>query len=71
MNNLQKKDQFKPSFWRNPAYWLYRQWANLYSTYMENFNPKWREPLPPIPCQICGKPGHNTKYCPNARKMGF
>ncbi|MBI5964069.1 MAG: hypothetical protein HY863_11380 [Chloroflexi bacterium] len=38
---------------------------------MENFNPKWREPLPPIPCQVCGKPGHTSKTCPNAKEMGF
>jgi hypothetical protein len=28
-------------------------------------------PLPPIPCQFCGKTDHKTKYCPNAKEMGF
>jgi magnesium chelatase family protein len=28
-------------------------------------------PLPPVPCQICGKLDHKTKYCPNAKEMGF
>jgi hypothetical protein len=28
-------------------------------------------PLPPVPCQICGKPGHREKYCPNAKGLGF
>jgi hypothetical protein len=40
---------------------------------MENFNSKWREPLPlpPIPCEFCGETDHKTKFCPNAEKMGF
>ncbi|MCL4273258.1 MAG: hypothetical protein KJZ77_05245 [Anaerolineales bacterium] len=71
MNNSQKEVRVNISFWRNPRYWLYHHWAALYSTFMENFNLKWREPLPPIPCEICGETGHKTKYCPNAKKMGF
>ena len=50
---------------------LYRIWAELYSRYQENFNPTWRVQLPPRECQLCGKPGHNEKYCPNAKEMGF
>ena len=26
-------------------------------------------PLPPVPCQICGKPGHKERYCPNAKGL--
>jgi hypothetical protein len=26
-------------------------------------------PLPPVPCQICGKPGHREQYCPNANGL--
>jgi len=71
MNESQKDTQRKISFWRNPGYWLYHQWAEVYSFFMENFNPKWREPLPPIPCQFCGETNHKTNACPNAKKMGF
>jgi hypothetical protein len=60
MNNSQKDIQHKISFWCNPGYWLHHQWAEMYSFFMENFNPKWREPLPPIPCQICGGTDHKT-----------
>jgi hypothetical protein len=28
-------------------------------------------PLPPVPCQICGKPGYKERYCPNALELGF
>jgi len=71
MNDSQKEPQIKISFWRNPRYWLYHQWAEIYTFLMENFNSKWREPLPPIPCEFCGETDHKTKYCPNAKKMGF
>ena len=26
-------------------------------------------PLLPVSCQICGKPGHKERYCPNAREF--
>jgi hypothetical protein len=71
MNNSKKDIQHKLSFWGNPRYWLYRQWAKLFSFFMENFNPKWREPLPPVPCQICGQIAHKTNTCPKAKEMGF
>ena len=54
-----------------PRRWLYRIWAEIYSRYQENFNPAWREPLPPKVCQLCGKPGHKEAYCPNAKELGF
>jgi hypothetical protein len=28
-------------------------------------------PLPPVPCQICGKPGHRERDCPRARELGY
>ncbi len=71
MRHSQKPDPLNISFWKNPKSWLYHQWAGIYSFLMENFNPKWREPLPLVPCQICGKPGHNSKDCPSAKEMGF
>jgi len=71
MNQANYPRNHRPSFWKNPGYWLYHQWAEVYSFFMENFNPKWREPLPLIPCQICGETNHKTKTCPNAEKMGF
>ncbi|MBT7464123.1 MAG: hypothetical protein HN686_09080 [Bacteroidetes bacterium] len=48
-----------------------RVWAHMYSLFQMNFNPDWRKPLPPIPCQFCGKPGHLERYCPNAKGMGI
>jgi len=71
MNDSQKEPRIKISFWHNPGYWLYHQWAGIYTFFMENFNPKWREPLPSIPCQYCGETNHQTKYCPKAKEMGF
>jgi len=71
MPDSQKDLRIKISFWRNPRYWLYHQWAGIYTFFMENFNPKWREPLPPIPCQFCGETDHQAKYCPKAKEMGF
>jgi hypothetical protein len=59
------------SFLKKARYWLYHQWAGLYSRWMEVFNEKWREPLPPVPCQICGKTGHSSRTCPQAKDMGF
>jgi hypothetical protein len=59
------------SIWKNPRVWLYHQWAVIHTFFMENFNPKWREPLPPIECQICGATDHKTKFCPKAKEMGL
>jgi hypothetical protein len=50
---------------------VYSIWAEVYSRYEENFNPAWREPLPSRVCELCGKPGHQEAYCPNAKEMGF
>jgi hypothetical protein len=61
----------KPHFWENPGYVLYHWWAEIYTSWQERFNPKWREPLPPIPCQFCGQTDHKEAYCPNLVKMGF
>jgi len=66
-----KRQRHRPTFWENPRYVLYGIWAELYTRWQENFNPKWREPLPPIPCQFCGQTNHKEAYCPNLVKMGF
>jgi len=29
------------------------------------------ESLPPVPCQLCGKPGHKERYCPHAYDLGY
>jgi hypothetical protein len=62
---------YRPKLWQNPGYVLYSWWAELYTRWQENFNPKWREPLPRIPCQLCGRTGHTESFCPKARELGF
>jgi hypothetical protein len=49
----------------------YRIWAHSYSLYQMKFNPDWNKQIPSIPCQLCGKPGHLERYCPNAKGLGF
>jgi hypothetical protein len=66
-----QKPRKKPRFWQNPGYWLYHVWGELYTRWHENFDRKWREPLPSIPCQFCGGTDHKEAYCPNLRKVGF
>lgn len=55
----------------NMKYTLSRILSELWSRYQENFNPDWREPLPPKKCEFCGKTGHLEAYCPNAKGLGF
>jgi hypothetical protein len=62
---------FKPKLWQNPGYVLSSWWEELYTRWQENFNPKWREPLPRIPCQFCGRTGHTESFCPQAKELGF
>lgn len=66
-----KRRSGQPTFLKNPRYVLYGIWAELYTRWQENFNPKWREPLPPTPCQFCGQTNHKEAYCPNLIKIGF
>lgn len=40
--------------------------ASKWDDYIHRNDP----PLPPIPCQFCGK-NHQEKYCPNAKSLGF
>ena len=68
--NLPRKNSKTP-IWKRPKYVLRRIWAELYSRYQENFNPDWRESLPPKKCEFCGKTGHLEAYCPNAKGLGF
>jgi len=52
-------------------YFFYRLWAHLYSLYQMNFSSDWKKPLPPIPCNYCGKTDRQERYCPNAKGLGF
>lgn len=47
--------------------YIYAPVADLVDRYKHRNDP----PLPPVPCQICGKPGHKERYCPSARMLGF
>jgi hypothetical protein len=38
---------------------------------IEDYKHRKDPPLPPMPCQICGKPGHKERYCPNAKALGY
>ncbi len=67
----EKRQRRQPTFLKTPRYVLYGIWAELYTRWQENFNPKWHEPLPSIPCQFCGQTNHKEAYCPNLVKMGF
>jgi hypothetical protein len=62
---------YQPKFWQNPGYILSSWWAELLTRWQENFNPKWRQPLPRVPCQFCGQTNHQEEYCSNLLKMGF
>jgi hypothetical protein len=53
-----------------PIRYAYHIWG-LISDAMERYNHRNDPPLPPLPCPICGKPGHKAKYCPNTRDLGF
>jgi len=69
--NQTNKKGFWCSLYNGSKRKLYGIWAELYTRYQENFSPDWREPLPPMVCQLCGKPGHLEKGCPNAKGLGF
>jgi hypothetical protein len=71
MGSNKSRKQIWRSLLNIPWRVLYHIRAEVYSRYQENFNPAWREPLPPRECQLCGKPGHQEAYCPNAKEMGF
>ena len=47
--------------------YIYAPVADVIERYKHRNDP----PLPPVPCQICGKIGHKEWYCPNARTLGF
>jgi hypothetical protein len=50
-------------------YYAYLMYAEIASSYyaIKDRN----KPIPSIVCQICGKPGHVERLCPNAWRMGF
>jgi hypothetical protein len=50
--------------------WFYRIYTEIATT-LDDFKRRNDPPLPPVPCQICGKPGHIEKYCPNAKALGY
>ena len=51
---------------RNLLYPLYRLYAWL-NSWRHNYN----EPLPAVPCQLCGYTGHVERLCPRKGEMGF
>ena len=52
-------------YWLN--HFIYVPLFSLWDDYRHRNNP----PLPPDPCQICGKLGHKTISCPNASKLDY
>jgi hypothetical protein len=50
--------------------WFYRIYTEIATT-LDDFKHRNDPPLPPVPCQICGKPGHIEKFCPNAKALGY
>jgi hypothetical protein len=53
----------------NIPYYLYRIYAEMASRYYAYRDRN--KPIPLMVCQICGKPGHVERLCPNAARMGF
>lgn len=47
--------------------WIYTPIMGAINDYKHRNDP----PLRPVPCQVCGKPGHGKKYCPTARELGY
>jgi hypothetical protein len=45
---------------------MYAKLESRYYAYKDR-----NKPIPPIVCQISGKPGHVERLCPNAWRMGF
>lgn len=54
-----------------PALVAYRYLYAPLMTWLDDFKHRHDPPLPPVPCQLCGKPGHRERYCPNAHGMGL
>lgn len=51
--------------------WLYRWIYAPLVSFVEEYKHRNDPPLPAVPCQICGKPGHKEGYCPNAKALGY
>jgi len=51
--------------------WVYRWVYAPLMSMIEDYKHRNDPPLPPMPCQICGKPGHKERYCPNAKALGY
>jgi hypothetical protein len=54
-------------------YWLYRPfywyvYAPIFDL-IDAYKHRNDSPPPPVVCQICGKPGHKERYCPNAKVL--
>jgi len=38
---------------------------------VDDYKPRNDPPLPPVPCQLCGKPGYGERYYSEARELGY
>jgi hypothetical protein len=48
-------------------HWVYAPLIDWWEDYQHRNDP----PVPAVPCQICGRPGHKEDYCPNAQGLGY
>ena len=67
MDNSQKESKAKYHFGVIQGIGCITNGLRFIDFLMDNFNPKWREPLPPIPCQICGGTDHKTRFAPKQK----
>lgn len=53
------------------AYFFYRHFYAPIGSALDDYRHRNDPPLPPVPCQLCGRPGHKEAFCPNAKVLGF
>lgn len=54
-----------------PVLLVYRYIYVPIASALDDFKHRHDPPLPLVVCQVCGKPGHRERYCPNAKSLGF
>jgi hypothetical protein len=52
-------------------YWIYHWLYAPLASAWENLKHEDDPPVPAVPCQLCGQPGHHERYCPKAHELGF